>query len=232
MREGDFLSIITERIKEIQNDIKKYSSYPQKVKLVAVTKYPIVDKPKLEELIDNEILDFGENRVQVLEDKRELLGEEKNNINWNFIGNLQKNKVKYIIEYIHMIHSINRMSIAEEINKRAKSVKRVIDVLIEINLSGEDSKEGYEESDFYKDLPELIKLENIKIKGLMTIAPNTDDEEKIRASFRKLREIKDDLNEKYFNGTLSELSMGMSHDYKIALEEGATIIRVGSKLYS
>ena len=77
-----------------------------------------------------------------------------------------------------------------------------------------------------------MKLENIKIKGLMTMAPNVDDEEKIRASFRKLKEIKDDLNEKYFKGTLSELSMGMSHDYKIALEEGATIIRVGSKLYS
>lgn len=226
------MSTVTERVKEIQDDIKKYSKYPEKVKLVAVTKYPIVDKPKLEELINNKIFDFGENRVQVLEDKRELLGEEKNKINWNFIGNLQKNKVKYIIDYVHMIHSINRMSIAIEIDKRAKAAKRIIDVLIEINLSGEDSKEGYNESDFYKELPELMKLENIKIKGLMTIAPNVVDEEKVRASFRKLREIKDDVNEKHFKGTLSELSMGMSHDYKIALEEGATIIRVGSKLYS
>ncbi|MGB0405335.1 MAG: YggS family pyridoxal phosphate-dependent enzyme, partial [Fusobacterium sp.] len=213
-------------------DIKKHSIYPEKVKLVAVTKYPIVDKPKLEELMANEIFDFGENRVQVLEAKRELLEEDKDKINWNFIGNLQKNKVKYIIDYVYMIHSINRMSLAQEVDKRAKGIGRIIDVLIEINLSGEESKEGYTKEDFYKELPELMKLKNINIKGLMTMAPNVDDEEEIRASFRKLREIKDELNEKYFKGTLSELSMGMSHDYKIALEEGATIIRVGSKLYS
>lgn len=232
MREGDFLATITKRVEEIQEDIKKHSIYPEKVKLVAVTKYPIVDKPKLKELMANEIFDFGENRVQVLEAKRELLEEDKDKINWNFIGNLQKNKVKYIIDYVYMIHSINRMSLAQEVDKRAKGIGRIIDVLIEINLSGEESKEGYTKEDFYKELPELMKLKNINIKGLMTMAPNVDDEEEIRASFRKLREIKDELNEKYFKGTLSELSMGMSHDYKIALEEGATIIRVGSKLYS
>ncbi|MFK4786186.1 YggS family pyridoxal phosphate-dependent enzyme [Fusobacterium sp. MFO224] len=226
------MATITERVKEIKDDIEKHSIYPEKVKLVAVTKYPIVDKPKLEELMTNGIFDFGENRVQVLEAKRELLEEKKNDINWNFIGNLQKNKVKYIIDYVHMIHSINRMSLAEEVDKRARGAGKIVDVLIEINLSGEESKEGYNEQEFYKELPKLMKLENIKIKGLMTMAPNVDDEEKIRASFRKLKEIKDDLNEKYFKGTLSELSMGMSHDYKIALEEGATIIRVGSKLYS
>ncbi|MDP0493720.1 MAG: YggS family pyridoxal phosphate-dependent enzyme [Fusobacterium sp. JB021] len=226
------MATITKRVEEIQEDIKKHSIYPEKVKLVAVTKYPIVDKPKLEELMANEIFDFGENRVQVLEAKRELLEEDKDKINWNFIGNLQKNKVKYIIDYVYMIHSINRMSLAQEVDKRAKGIGRIIDVLIEINLSGEESKEGYTKEDFYKELPELMKLKNINIKGLMTMAPNVDDEEEIRASFRKLREIKDELNEKYFKGTLSELSMGMSHDYKIALEEGATIIRVGSKLYS
>lgn len=99
-------------------------------------------------------------------------------------------------------------------------------------MSGEDSKEGYDLEEFYKELPEIIKLENINIKGLMTMAPNVTDEDKIRASFRKLREIKDELNEKYFNGQLTELSMGMSHDYKIALEEGSTIIRIGTKLYN
>ena len=112
------MATITERVKEIKDDIEKHSIYPEKVKLVAVTKYPIVDKPKLEELMTNGIFDFGENRVQVLEAKRELLEEKKNDINWNFIGNLQKNKVKYIIDYVHMIHSINRMSLAEEVEKR------------------------------------------------------------------------------------------------------------------
>ena len=131
-----------------------------------------------------------------------------------------------------MIHSVNKLSLAQEIDKRAAACGRKIDVLIEINLSGEDSKEGYDLDEFYKELPEIIKLENINIKGLMTMAPNVTDEDKIRASFRKLREIKDELNEKYFNGQLTELSMGMSHDYKIALEEGSTIIRIGTKLYN
>lgn len=226
------MGIVTKNVNEVLEDIKKYSKNPEKVKLVAVTKYPNVGRPELEELMENGILNFGENRVQVLEAKRELMDDVKDKIHWNFIGNLQKNKVKYIIDYVCMIHSVNKLSLAQEIDKRAAACRRKIDVLIEINLSGEDSKEGYDLDEFYKELPEIIKLENINIKGLMTMAPNVTDEDKIRASFRKLREIKDELNEKYFNGQLTELSMGMSHDYKIALEEGSTIIRIGTKLYN
>ncbi|MBS5038623.1 MAG: YggS family pyridoxal phosphate-dependent enzyme [Fusobacterium sp.] len=226
------MGIVTKNVNEVLEDIKKYSKNPEKVKLVAVTKYPNVGRPELEELMENGILNFGENRVQVLEAKRELMDDVKDKIHWNFIGNLQKNKVKYIIDYVCMIHSVNKLSLAQEIDKRAAACGRKIDVLIEINLSGEDSKEGYDLDEFYKELPEIIKLENINIKGLMTMAPHVTDEDKIRASFRKLREIKDELNEKYFNGQLTELSMGMSHDYKIALEEGSTIIRIGTKLYN
>lgn len=226
------MGIVTKNVNEVLEDIKKYSKNPEKVKLVAVTKYPNVGRPELEELMENGILNFGENRVQVLEAKRELMDDVKDKIHWNFIGNLQKNKVKYIIDYVCIIHSVNKLSLAQEIDKRAAACGRKIDVLIEINLSGEDSKEGYDLEEFYKELPEIIKLENINIKGLMTMAPNVTDEDKIRASFRKLREIKDELNEKYFNGQLTELSMGMSHDYKIALEEGSTIIRIGTKLYN
>ena len=226
------MGIVTKNVNEVLEDIKKYSKNPEKVKLVAVTKYPNVGRSELEELMENGILNFGENRVQVLEAKRELMDDVKDKIHWNFIGNLQKNKVKYIIDYVCMIHSVNKLSLAQEIDKRAAACGRKIDVLIEINLSGEDSKEGYDLDEFYKELPEIIKLENINIKGLMTMAPNVTDEDKIRASFRKLREIKDELNEKYFNGQLTELSMGMSHDYKIALEEGSTIIRIGTKLYN
>lgn len=226
------MGIVTKNVNEVLEDIKKYSKNPEKVKLVAVTKYPNVGRPELEELMENGILNFGENRVQVLEAKRELMDDVKDKIHWNFIGNLQKNKVKYIIDYVCMIHSVNKLSLAQEIDKRAAACGRKIDVLIEINLSGEDSKEGYDLDEFYKELPEIIKLGNINIKGLMTMAPHVTDEDKIRASFRKLREIKDELNEKYFNGQLTELSMGMSHDYKIALEEGSTIIRIGTKLYN
>lgn len=222
---------VAKNVKEIMENIKKYSKNPDKVKLVAVTKYDYVKREDLEELMQLGVLDFGENRVQVLEAKRELMNDVKDKIRWNFIGNLQKNKVKYIADYISMIHSVNKFSLAEEIDKRAEKVGRVLDVLLEINLSGEESKEGYELKDFYRELPEIMKLKNINIKGLMTMAPNVDDEDKIRASFRKLREIKDELNKNYFQGSLTELSMGMSDDYKIALEEGATIIRIGSGLY-
>ncbi len=226
------MGIVTKNVQEVLEDIKKYSKNPEKVKLVAVTKYPNVGRAELEELMENGILNFGENRVQVLEAKRELMDDVKDKINWNFIGNLQKNKVKYIIDYVCMIHSVNKLSLAQEIDKRAAACGRKLDVLVEINLSGEDSKEGYDLEEFYKELPELMKLQNINIKGLMTMAPNVTDEDKIRASFRKLREIKDELNEKYFDGKLTELSMGMSHDYRIALEEGSTIIRIGTKLYN
>ncbi len=222
---------VTDNVNEILENIKKYSKNPEKVKLVAVTKYDYVGRAELDELMECGIMNFGENRVQVLEAKRELMNDVKDKINWNFIGNLQKNKVKYIIDYVCMIHSVNKLSLAEEIDKRAKNAGRVLDVLLEINLSGEDSKEGYDLDEFYKELPQLMELKNINIKGLMTMAPNVDDEEKIRASFRKLREIKDELNKTHFHGRLTELSMGMSDDYKIALEEGSTIIRIGTRLY-
>lgn len=225
------MGIVEKNVKEVLEDIKKYSKNPEKVKLVAVTKYEYVGRNELDELMRCGVLNFGENRVQVLEAKRELLDDVKDKISWNFIGNLQKNKVKYIINYVSMIHSINKLSLAQEIDKRAKAIGRTVDVLLEINLSGEDSKEGYDLNEFYNDIPELMKLENINIKGLMTMAAHVTDEVKIRESFRRLREIKDELNEKYFNGRLTELSMGMSGDYKIALEEGSTIIRIGTRLY-
>ena len=176
---------VAKNVKEILENIQKYSENPDKVKLVAVTKYDYVTKEDLKELMELGILDFGENRVQVLEAKRDLMSDVKDKIHWNFIGNLQKNKVKYIIDYISIIHSVNKLSLAEEIDKRAEKAGRVLDILLEINLSGEDSKEGYELEDFYRELPELMKLKNINIKGLMTMAANVDDEDKIRASFRK-----------------------------------------------
>ena len=169
------MGIVTKNVQEVLEDIKKYSKNPEKVKLVAVTKYPNVGRAELEELMENGILNFGENRVQVLEAKRELMDDVKDKINWNFIGNLQKNKVKYIIDYVCMIHSVNKLSLAQEIDKRAAACGRKLDVLVEINLSGEDSKEGYDLEEFYKELPELMKLQNINIKGLMTMAPNVTD---------------------------------------------------------
>ncbi|MGL5203779.1 YggS family pyridoxal phosphate-dependent enzyme [Cetobacterium sp.] len=220
---------ISENINEILIDIKKHSPYPDKVDLIAVTKY--VDTEVIKDVLTGGARILGENKVQVLTKKYEDLCNFSIEHKWHFIGNLQKNKVKYIASFIDMIHSVNKLSLAQEINKRAKEHNRTIDVLIEINLFEEESKEGYQYTDFLNDIPDLLELENINIKGFMTMAPYTDNEELIRAGFRKLRELKDEMNTLYFNNSLSELSMGMSNDYKIALEEGATLIRVGSKIF-
>ena len=175
---------------------------------------------------------FGENKAQVIKEKEEKFRELGiDDVEWHFIGNLQKNKVKYIAEYVSLIHSVNKLSLAQEINKRAEQNSRIIDVLLEINIAGEESKEGYDLEELYKELPEIMKLKNINIKGLMTMAPFTDDEVLVRGVFKRLREIKDELNSKYFNGQLTELSMGMTNDYKIALEEGATLVRIGRKIF-
>lgn len=226
------LENIAKNLAEIQEDIEKYSKKPEAVKLVVASKY--VDSDGVKKIFDAGHKIMGENRIQSLKEKKENLSlEEKyNGVSWHFIGNLQKNKVKYIIDYIDMIHSVNKLSLAKEINKRAAAVSRVVDVLLEVNVGGEESKEGYTVQELLAELEELKKMENLNIKGLMTMAPFTENEEVVRECFRNLRKLKDRLNEDYFDGKLTELSMGMTNDYKIALEEGATIIRVGSKIFS
>lgn len=224
------MSNIKNNIQDIQKDIKDYSIYPERVKFIAVTKY--VDAEVMDEILNCGVKVFGENKAQVIKEKYERYSAEgRDDIEWHFIGNLQKNKVKYIAPFIKLIHSVNKLSLAQEIDKRAEQNSRVIDVLLEINIAGEESKEGYDLEELYQELPQLMELKNINIIGLMTMAPFVDDEATVRGVFRRLREIEQELNEKFFNGKLTELSMGMTNDYKIALEEGATIIRVGRKIY-
>lgn len=214
---------------EIKEAIKKHSPQPENVKLIAVTKY--VDTDVIDNLLEVGADTFGENKAQVVKAKYEHFAAQDRDISWHFIGNLQKNKVKYIASFVTLIHSVNKLSLAKEIDKRAKDNNRVIDVLLEINIAGEESKEGYRYEDLLVDLPELTKLENINIIGLMTMAPFTEDTTVIREVFRELRLTRDRLNKDVFDGRLTELSMGMTNDYKIALEEGATLIRVGRKIY-
>ncbi|MEI6858103.1 YggS family pyridoxal phosphate-dependent enzyme [Psychrilyobacter sp.] len=221
---------IRENILELKNDIEKYSPNPVGVTLLPTTKY--VDAQGVLEVVKAGCKVVGENRVQALEEKKiilENLGLE--DIKWHFIGNLQKNKVKYIAPYIDMIHSVNKISLAKEIDKRAKQNNRRIKVLLEVNISKEESKEGYSIERLYEELPILLKFENIEICGLMTMAPFTEDEKEIRKVFSDLKKLKEELNKTHFNGNLLELSMGMTNDYKIALSEGATILRVGSKIF-
>lgn len=220
---------IKRNVEEILEDIKKYSPYPEKVKLVAVTKYSPVEDIDLFLTTGQNIC--GENKVQVIKEKIEYFKEKEKKVEWHFIGNLQKNKVKYIIENVNLIHSVNKLALAQEINKKAEQINKIQDVLIEINIFGEESKQGYNLEDFEKDIEELKKLKNLNITGLMTMAPFIEEEKVLRKVFSDLRKVKDELNEKYFFGSLTELSMGMSNDYKIALEEGSTFIRVGTKIF-
>lgn len=222
-----------ENLEKIKKDIEKYSPYPEKVKIVAVSKYSDVD------VIENFILEnkeektiiLGENKAQIIKEKIEYFKDKKEKIEWHFIGNLQKNKVKYIINDIDLIHSVNKLNLAEEINKRAEKIGRIVDVLLEINIGGEESKQGYDLTLLEKDIEEYKKFKNINIIGLMTMAPLGSDEETQKKVFKKLKLLKDEFNKKYFDNKLVELSMGMSEDYRIALEEGSTIIRIGRKLF-
>ena len=216
--------IILKNYNEIENDIKKYSPYPEKVKILFVTKYLNIEEHK--EIISAGFGYFGENKAQVFRDK--LQEFENNGLKWDFIGRLQKNKIKYIIKRVNLIHSIDTISLLEEVNEKACEIGRKVDVLIQVNVSHEETKTGFhvsELSDVFK-----VRADNINIRGLMTMAPLTDDESELRKYFRETFEVKNDINKKY-NLNLDELSMGMSNDYKEALMEGATIVRIGSKLF-
>lgn len=215
-------------IKQNINDIRKESNRQEDVNLMAVTK--TVDVDKVLEAIDAGITDIGENKPQELARKYEVIGDK---VRYHLIGTLQTNKVKYIIDKAYMIHSLDRIALCEEIQKRAEKIDRIINCLVQVNISKEESKHGLEEElviDFIKEVSSNYK--NIHIKGLMTMAPFIDDEEEIRKVFRGLKKLSlqiKDLN--LANVEMDTLSMGMSHDYKIAIEEGATIVRVGTSIF-
>lgn len=215
-------------IKKNIDDIRKESNIQEEVNLMAVTK--TVDANKVLEAIDAGITDIGENKPQELAKKYEIIGDK---VRYHLIGTLQTNKVKYIIDKAYMIHSLDRMALCEEIQKRAEKIGKIMNCLVQVNISKEESKHGLEEEfviDFVKEVSSNYK--NIHIKGLMTMAPFIDDEEEIRKVFKGLKKLSlqiKDLN--LPNVEMDTLSMGMSHDYKIAIEEGATIIRVGTSIF-
>lgn len=223
---------IRENYNEILKDIDQIRGKDAKIRVVCASKY--TDGEGILDIINAGIEYIGENRVQAMKEKREYLESKglENKITWDFIGNLQKNKIKYIIDYVDLIQSVHEYSLLEELNKKAVQKNRKLSVLLEVNISGEESKHGFEPKEIIELGEKLISFSNLKIIGLMTMAPNTSDNEVVRKTFRGLREFRDELNKKIFGEGLTELSMGMSNDYKIALEEGATIIRIGSRLFN
>ena len=213
---------IKDNIDDLKKDMKDYDAM-----LLAVTKTHGVDK--IMEVYNYGLRDFGENKVQELLDKKDELPDD---INWHLIGHLQTNKVNKIVGEVCLIHSVDSLKILKKINNRAKKLSIVQDCLLQINISKEESKSGFYEEDIEDIINQAKELENIKIRGLMTMAPNTEDVSVIRSCFKGLKKIFDNLSDLSYNNIEMEyLSMGMTHDYKIALEEGANIIRVGSKIF-
>ncbi len=200
---------------------------PEEITLVGVSKR--ISYELIIEGIQSGLINLGENYAQEFRDKYEILNPDYSEIIWHFIGHLQKNKIKYVIGKTTLFHSLNSVSLAEEIDKRAGQLGISVNMLIEINTSGEESKTGitFEESD--KLLEKAKQFTNININGFMTMAPYFEDTENARPYFKKLKEYRDNVSSEYPNA--KELSMGMSGDFDIAVEEGSTIIRVGTAIF-
>ena len=173
--------------------------------------------------------DFGENKVQELMDK---IPEMPEDIRWHMIGHLQRNKVKYIVGKVYMIHSVDSLKLAEEISKEAVKKQVMVKILIEVNVAEEESKFGVKVSDTAVLAEEIAKLPGISVEGLMTIAPFVDNPEKNRLYFQKLKQLSVDIKEKNIdNVNMNVLSMGMTGDYSVAVQEGATCVRVGTGIF-
>jgi PLP dependent protein len=199
-------------------------------RLIAVTKTQPIEA--LQQAYEAGCKIFGENKVQEMEAKYEQLPKD---IQWHLIGHLQSNKVKYIAPFVHLIHSVDSLKLLQEINRQAARVQRTIPCLLQIHIAREETKFGLseEEAEALLQAPELVELNNVTIVGLMGMATNTADEAIIRAEFRGLKQLFDKWKDQVQrpNVQFSELSMGMSNDYPIALEEGSTLVRVGSAIF-
>ncbi|WP_138158956.1 YggS family pyridoxal phosphate-dependent enzyme [Peptoniphilus catoniae] len=208
-------------------DAKKRSAYSQDVKLIAVSKMHSIEE--IMEAYNLGIRDFGENKVQELKEKIPKL---PNDINFHMIGNLQTNKVKYIYDKVVLIQSVDNLKLLSEIDKRSKKDDIKANVLIQVNISKEPQKGGVDPLKIMPFIEKSIDFDNIKVKGLMGMAPLTDNEEVIRTCFRNLYNIREEIKKmNYKEIDMAYLSMGMSGDFKIAIEEGSNMIRVGTKIF-
>lgn len=196
--------------------------------LVAVSKTKPVSE--ILEIYNSGQRDFGENRVQELTEKAEQLPKD---IRWHQIGHLQKNKIKYIAPFIYLIHSVDSLELLIEINKQAQKHNRIISCLLQIFIAKEESKFGLDEKELYALLnsTEYKELNNIKITGLMGMATFSDDTDLVKNEFRHLKKLFDSIKTEFFNNDFNTLSMGMSSDYILAIEEGTTMVRIGSLIF-
>ena len=213
--------------KNIEQACKNAGRSRDEVTLIAVSKTKPVEI--LQEIYDENIRDFGENKVQELCSK---MGQLPSDIRWHLIGHIQRNKVKYIVGKVELIHSVDTYRLAEEINIQAKKQNVIVPILVEVNIAHEESKFGISAEDAILLVEEISKLENIRIKGLMTIAPYVENPEDNRLYFRKIKQLSVDITNKNIDNVFMEiLSMGMTGDYMVAIEEGATMVRVGTGIF-
>lgn len=223
--------MLQENLAYVEANIKRVCKEKQisreDVTLIAVSKTKPVEM--LQEIYDAGCREFGENKVQELVDKYEVLPKD---IHWHMIGHLQRNKVKYIIGKVALIHSVDSLRLAETIEKESAKKNLVTDILIEVNMAREESKFGVLPEEIFDLLEELSKMKHIHVKGLMTVAPFVDNPRKNSDIFAKMHKLSVDIESKNIdNITMSILSMGMTNDYEVALEEGANMIRVGTAIF-
>lgn len=222
---------IAENLKTVLDRItsaaKRAGREPSSIKLVVVTK--TVDPERISEAVAAGATILGENRVQEAKEKIETLGRVAR---WHLIGTLQANKAKYAVKLFDLIHSVDSLALAREIDKQASKIGKIQDILIEVNIAGEESKSGV----VFKDAPALVReaatLKNISIKGVMTMPPFSDNAEDSRPYFKKLGEMAGVITQENIpNVSMQELSIGMSGDFEVAVEEGATMVRVGTAIF-
>ena len=223
--------MVRENLKSVYDKIRKHCEEKNidadSLKLIAVSKTKPVEM--IREAYDCGVRDFGENKVQEILEKYDKLPDD---VRWHMIGHLQTNKVKMIIDKVVLIHSVDSLNLAKCIDKEAKKKGIKVNGLIELNLGGEESKYGFSKEELYENIEEIAKLENLCIKGLMTVAPYVDKEEKNREIFKEMKRISVDINTKNIdNVNMEYLSMGMSNDFLVAIEEGATFVRIGSLIF-
>ena len=223
--------MITENLKDVEARVcaacERCGRKREDVTLIAVSKTKPVEM--LQEIYDQNIRNFGENKVQEMCDKMEVLPKD---IKWHMIGHLQTNKIKYIIGKTELIHSVDSLHLAQEISKQAVKHDVQTDILIEINIANEQTKFGIDAGDTIQLVRKIAALPNIHIKGLMTIAPFVDNPEDNRLYFRRIHQLSVDITkENIDNVNMDILSMGMTGDYMVAIEEGATMVRVGTGIF-
>ncbi|MEZ6045666.1 MAG: YggS family pyridoxal phosphate-dependent enzyme [Planctomycetaceae bacterium] len=212
---------------QVEAACQRSGRQPDSVKLIAVTKY--AEWNWVEALLELGYNQLGESRPQQLLERAELVASP---VHWHLIGQLQRNKIRKVLPVTHLIHSIDSLKLLEAIDRIAAEENEKPALLLQVNITGEASKQGFTADELRREWSRIVEFKQIQISGLMTMAPLVDDLEEARPAFRGLRELRDELNGLSTSIQLEELSMGMSHDFEIAIEEGATFIRIGSSLFT